>query len=290
MPERPPASAAVQAAPATAGPTDTPRAPRALVQVDPWQALRRFTPARIALGRAGQSLPTRALLDFGLAQAQARDAVFEPSQGPALIAQLAAAGFATLAVRSAAADRHEYLRRPDLGRRLDEDSHERLQRWARAAGPGPGPELALVVADGLSARATGRHALPLLRALCPGLAGWHIGPVVVADLARVALGDEIGALMGARQVAVLIGERPGLSAPDSMGIYLTHAPRPGRTDAERNCISNIHADGLGAPEAARRLRYLIEGALRLGRTGVALKDEAAPADEGGGPALDGPVR
>jgi len=259
------------------------------VQADAWQALRRFTPARIALGRAGQSLPTSALLEFGLAQAQARDAVFEPSHQASLLALLAAAGFPALAVRSAAADRQQYLRRPDLGRRLDSASRERLQQWAAARGEQPGPDVVFVVADGLSALAAARHALPLLQNLNTLLTAWRLGPVVVADLARVALGDEIGALMGARQVAVLIGERPGLSATDSMGIYLTHAPRPGRTDAERNCISNIRPEGLTFDAAARRLHHLLEGACRLGRTGIELKDESSDSAVKGGPALEGPA-
>jgi len=244
------------------------------IQHDAWQALRRFTPARIALGRAGQSLPTRALLEFGVAQAQARDAVFQASQQAALLAQLSAHGYEALGVASAASDRQQYLRRPDLGRRLASSSRERLEQWAAAAPAGVTPDLVLVVADGLSAQAAARHALPLLRLLGPLLTGWQLGPVVVADMARVALGDEIGAILRARQVAVLIGERPGLSAPDSLGIYLTHEPRPGRTDAERNCISNIRPEGLAYDAAARRLRYLLAGALRLGRTGVDLKDES----------------
>jgi ethanolamine ammonia-lyase small subunit len=240
---------------------------------DAWQALRRFTPARIALGRAGQSLPTRALLEFGLAQAQARDAVFHPSQQAPLLAQLAAQGYTALGVRSAAADRQQYLRRPDLGRRLDDASRERLRHWAAGARQAP-LDIVFVVADGLSAQAAARHALPLLRSLDALPQDWHRGPVVVAELARVALGDEIGALMGARHVAVLIGERPGLSAPDSLGIYLTHSPRLGRTDAERNCISNIRPEGLTYAAAAHRLRYLLAGAFRLGRTGIDLKDES----------------
>jgi len=238
------------------------------------QALRRFTPARIALGRAGGSLPTRALLEFGLAQAQARDAVHEASQQGALLVQLTAEGFTAVGVHSAAPDRLHYLRRPDLGRRLEPASRDRLLQWAAAERSRPKPDIVFVLADGLSPQAAARHALPLLRILDTALSGWNLGPVVVADMARVALGDEIGAVLGARQVAVLIGERPGLSAPDSLGIYLTHTPHIGCTDAQRNCLSNIHPAGLGYAAAARRLRYLMEGALRLGRTGVELKDES----------------
>ena len=241
---------------------------------DAWEALRRFTPARIALGRSGSSLPTRALLEFARAQAQARDAVHAPSQRDPLLAQLAADGFAALPVHSAAADRAGYLRRPDLGRRLDAASRERLGHWAAAERERSAPGVVFIVADGLSPQAAVRHALPLLRILRGAMDGASMGPVVVADLARVALGDEIGQLLGARQVVVLIGERPGLSAPDSLGAYLTHGPRIGRTDAERNCVSNIRPEGLDYPAAARRLRFLMAGAVRLGKSGVELKDES----------------
>jgi ethanolamine ammonia-lyase small subunit len=243
------------------------------VASDPWALLRRFTPARIALGRAGESLPTAALLEFGLAHAQARDAVHRSLDVPAVLGQLAAAGFGTLTVASAAVDRAHYLHRPDAGRRLDENSHTRLCGHS-AANP---PDLAIVIADGLSACAAMRHAVPLLQALRPRLETLQIAPVVVAQQARVALGDEVGELLGAAQVVVLIGERPGLSSPDSLGAYLTHAPRVGRTDAERNCVSNIRPEGLGYERAAYRLALLCEGARRLGRSGVDLKDESARA-------------
>jgi ethanolamine ammonia-lyase small subunit len=235
-----------------------------------WTEARRFTPARIALGRTGASMPTAALLEFGLAQAQARDAVHASLDARELVEQLAAAGFASLEVHSAATGREHYLRRPDAGRRLDEPSRVRLLAWAS----GTPPDIALVIADGLSAAAATRHAVPLLRALRPRLTGRLIAPILIALRARVALGDEIGELLGAGQVVVLIGERPGLSAPDSLGVYLTHAPRRGRTDAERNCVSNVRPQGLGYEAAAYRLALLIEGALRLGRSGVELKDES----------------
>jgi ethanolamine ammonia-lyase small subunit len=244
-----------------------------LARADPWAALRRLTAARIALGRSGASLPTRALLEFGLAQAQARDAVHAPARFEELEAGLQAAGCHTLTVHSAAADRTQFLLRPDLGRRLDGASAARLDALALPTAP----DLVLVLADGLSALALQRHALALWRALQPGLAGWTLGPVVLAQQARVALGDEIGARLGARQVVVWIGERPGLSACDSLGIYLTHAPRVGRTDAERNCISNVRPAGLAYEAAAARLLYLLRGALRLGRSGIALKDDHLPA-------------
>jgi ethanolamine ammonia-lyase small subunit len=240
------------------------------VETNPWRMLRRFTPARIALGRAGDSLPTAALLEFGLAHAQARDAVYESLDLPAIQEQLAAAGFGCLTVHSAASDRAHYLHRPDAGRRLDEASSALLQRNAA----GTAPDVVFVIADGLSATAAMRHAVPLLQALRLRLQGQIIAPVVVAQQARVALGDEIGELLGAAQVVVLIGERPGLSSPYSLGVYLTQAPRLGRTDAERNCISNVRPEGLRVEQAAYRLALLLEGARRLGRSGVDLKDES----------------
>ena len=244
-----------------------------LITADPWQALRRYTPARIALGRAGDSLPTKALLEFGLAHAQARDAVHEPSHQGQLREQLQAQGLDVIAVHSAATDRHQYLLRPDLGRHLNEASRAQLIERA----PSLEPDIVFVVADGLSSLAPLRHGPPLLQILHAELREWHIGPVIVAELARVALGDEIGELLRAKQLAILIGERPGLSAPDSLGIYLTHAPRVGRTDAERNCISNVRPEGLGYALAAHKLLVLLCGARRLGRSGVALKDESEAA-------------
>ena len=270
--------------------TTTPAAPAqpaaSLAAPDTWEDLRRFTLARIALGRAGDSLPTRAVLDFGLAHAQARDAVHTRLDAGALLAALRDAGFgAALRAHSAATDRAQYLRRPDLGRRLDPASRERL-----AALHADASDVVFVVADGLSARAAQQHAVPLLVETRQRLPGWRIGPVVVAEQSRVALGDEIGALLRARQVVVLIGERPGLSAPDSLGIYLTHGPRVGRSNAERNCISNVRPEGLPCALAAHKLAYLLGGARRLGRSGVDLKDDseaAAVTASGPGPALVG---
>jgi len=248
------------------------------VEADPWTALRAYTPARLALGRAGASQPTAVQLAFGAAHARARDAVHAALDVAAVDAALRDAGFATLHARSRAADRPTYLRRPDLGRRLDDASRARLA----AAAAGPAPELLFVVADGLSALAAMRHAPPLLSAARERLAGWRIGPVVVAEQARVALGDDCGEALGARAVAILLGERPGLSSPDSLGVYLTWAPRVGRTDAERNCISNVRPEGLPYGAAAATLAGLLEGARRLGATGIALKDES------GGPELAAP--
>jgi ethanolamine ammonia-lyase small subunit len=239
------------------------------VEKNPWSALRQFTRARIALGRAGNSVPTEPLLAFELSHAQARDAVHHPLDADLLHRQLRDAGFATLDVQSAAPDRAHYLRRPDLGRRLSDES-----RAALAQLPSASPDVVFVVADGLSAFAAARQALPLLQAVAARLDDWRVGPVVVARQARVALGDEIGEILRARFVAMLIGERPGLSSPDSLGVYLTHAPKVGMSDAQRNCISNVRPEGLGYEAAAHKLHYLLTQARRLGLTGVGLKDDS----------------
>jgi len=238
---------------------------------DPWAALRALTPARIALGRAGPGLPTRAVLAFALDHARARDAVHLPFDAATLAAQIEALGLSTLAVASAAPDRAAYLRRPDLGRQLSPESRARLD-----ATGAPGADVAIVVADGLSSAAVHAHAGPLIAVLAPRLAetGQSLAPVVLAHQARVALGDEIGAALGASIVVLLVGERPGLSSPDSLGAYITLAPRVGRTDAERNCVSNIRPAGLGYDTAAFRIAWLVRAALKLGATGVALKDDS----------------
>lgn len=241
------------------------------VTLDPWQALRAHTPARVALGRSGVSVPTQELLRFGAAHAMARDAVHLPLDAAALCEQLHAEGWPTLRVHSAAPDRATYLLRPDLGRRLDDASRHTLQQHHDAGGC----DVLLVAGDGLSSMALARHAVPLLtevRRQAP--AGWRLGPVVVAEQARVALGDPIGEQLGAKLVAVFIGERPGLSSPDSLGVYLTWAPRTGRHDAERNCISNIRPEGLPYAQAAHTLWWLAQEARRRQLTGVQLKDES----------------
>jgi len=232
-----------------------------------WADLRRFTPARVALGRAGNGLPTSAHLEFQAAHAAARDAVHADLDTAALQAQLAEAGLASIAVHSAAPDRRTYLLRPDLGRRLCD-----TDRLMLAGLPRPGSMLFLVC-DGLSATAVQRHAVPLLRGVLPRLEAVSTAPIVVARQGRVALGDDIGEVLGAEAVAVLIGERPGLSAADSLGVYLTWQPRRGRTDAERNCISNIRSEGLSPEAAADKLLWLIGAMRRLRLTGVGLKDE-----------------
>lgn len=253
-------------------------------RADPWGALAGLTAARIALGRVGASLPTEAVLRFDVAHALARDAVHTPLDLTALAAAWRARqGEAALIVHSRAGDRHSYLQRPDLGRRLDEASATRLAALATAE-----TDLAIVVADGLSATGVAAHALDLLDELLPRLRGLSRAPLVLAGQGRVALGDEIGALLKARLVLVLLGERPGLSSPDSLGAYLTFAPRPGRLDAERNCVSNIRPAGLPLPQAAARLAWLIDAALTRQLTGVGLKDESeAPQIGGKSPALPG---
>jgi len=249
-----------------------------LVRADPWQALRRHTRARIALGRVGSSLPTREVLDFGLSHAMARDAVHLPLDTQALRASIESLGHETVEVSSRAADRHTYLLRPDLGRRVAPEDVERLRAMAQK----PGPDLLLVVGDGLSSLAVARQAAPLLaelRARWP--AGWRSGPVVIARQARVALADEVGEALGARMVAMLIGERPGLTSPDSLGVYITWAPRVGCHDAQRNCISNIRPEGMPYTTAAHKLLWLAREAHRMQLTGVALKDESDVAEIGG---------
>lgn len=233
---------------------------------DPWAALRRHTPARIALGRAGASLPTREVLGFGLAHARARDAVHEALDVPSLVEQLKRNGFVPQRAKSQAPDRATYLARPDLGRRLALDCE--LSGEA---------EVVVAIEDGLSAVAVQRHAVPLLAELVQVRRAWNAAAVVVATQGRVALGDEIGERLNAKLAVVLIGERPGLSAPDSLGAYLTYAPRRGRTDAERNCVSNIRPEGLTYRDAAERIDWLARQALERRTSGVSLKDESAVA-------------
>jgi ethanolamine ammonia-lyase small subunit len=261
-------------------PDMSPGAPASIV-ANPWSTLKRFTPARIGLGRAGISLPTSAQLDFQLAHARARDAVHRPLDVQALRDDIEALGLPTLAVHSAATTRAIYLQRPDLGRRLGGESRLQLEalRAQRFLQGVRSHDIAFVVADGLSALAVQRHAAPLLATLLARAeaAQWQVAPVAVVEQGRVAVGDDIGELLASRIVVVLVGERPGLSSPDSLGIYLTWAPRTGRNDAERNCISNVRPEGLGYADAAARLVHLLEQALARGLTGVALKDESGAA-------------
>ena len=238
---------------------------------DPWHELKRFTQARIALGRVGSSLPTKAILDFGLAHAMARDAVHLPLDAEALDASIKSLGFSTLLVHSKAPDRHTYLLRPDFGRRLDDDSRQHLQSHK----PSTPVDFQIVVGDGLSALAVQRHTVPLLSALQKHIPDyWNVGPVVIAKQARVALADEAGEVLGARLVVILIGERPGLCSPDSLGIYLTYSPKVNCSDAERNCISNVRPEGLQYEAAAHKLIWLAKEAMHRKISGVALKDES----------------
>ena len=261
---------------------DEPGAP-GLVVADPWASLRVHTPANIAIGRVGHSLPTREVLRFGLAHAQARDAVQFALDTAALGQSLQSSGWKTLVVHSAADSRQTFLRRPDLGRRLSADSAATVDQAGEALRARPA--VCFVIGDGLSAVAVQCHAVPLLDALrvrleASGLldnARLQDTPVVIATQARVALADAIAERLRARMVVMLIGERPGLSSPDSLGIYATWAPHARRTDAERNCISNIRAEGLSYSEAAYRLGWLIEEAFKRQLTGVALKDDSERA-------------
>lgn len=241
---------------------------KTLVQHNPWEELRRYTQARIALGNVGASLPTDEVLRFGLAHAKARDAVHHAMDVETLRQNLEAAGLRVLRAQSTANDRQTYLLRPDLGRRLHPDSVLTLQGNQSCS-------LAIVVADGLSAFAPENHTVPLLQQLQQRIdVDWSQVPVVLTTQGRVAIGDEIGAALKADLVLVLIGERPGLSSPDSLGAYLTYQPKLGRMDSERNCVSNIHAAGMSYAQAAHKISYLIQESLRRKYTGVELKDDS----------------
>jgi len=238
---------------------------------DPWIALRRFTQARIALGRAGHAAPTQALLDFQLAHAQARDAVHFPWDIDRFAEQMRSLGEQALILETLVSSRSEYLRRPDLGRMLADASRGRLDSHRDGAA-----DVALIVSNGLSSTAVERHGMALLQAITGAYRArqYRIAPVCLVANGRVALADGIGSALAAKVAVIIVGERPGLSAADSLGIYLTYAPRPGNTDAQRNCVSNIRPpEGLGYEAAAAKLLYLTEEAIRLGLSGVALKDE-----------------
>ncbi len=241
---------------------------------DAWTALRRLTPARLALGRSGGSLPTPAVLAFAHDHALARDAVHAPFDAGALAEKIGRLAGPVTILASAAPDRATYLQRPDLGRRLSAESIAQLSIFH----PPPPRDLVVVISDGLSALAAERQAPPLLAALLPRLqaAGFARPVVLVVRHGRVALQDEIGALLGARQSLMLLGERPGLGTPDSLGAYLTYAPRPGRTDAERNCVSNIHGAGLSADAAAAQVAALLIASRAHQASGIALASPPAP--------------
>jgi ethanolamine ammonia-lyase small subunit len=271
----------------------TPEDKAGIVVPNAWQSLRSLTAARIALGRTGVSLPTSAQLDFQLAHARARDAVHLPLDTAELTRQVRMAlpdQPEPILLASAAADRTTYLQRPDLGRRLDAASSERLKAW-RDENPKAVFDLAVVLVDGLSALAVAQNAAPFLQALAQRLSNedWTLAPTTVVTQGRVAVGDEVGELLGARAVLVLVGERPGLSAPDSMGLYLSWAPRVGLTDAQRNCISNVRPDGLSVTDATYKLHYLLRESRRRQLTGVDLKDETGAVLEAGQGAAELPA-
>lgn len=238
---------------------------------DPWVGLKKYTPARIALGRTGGSQRMETVLDFRLSHARARDAVMAPFDVGVVADGLVKNGFATHQIATAVADKKTYLVRPDLGRRLAATSREALASFAPAWGQ---RDLVIIVSDGLAAQAAERHAVETVTLLSGQLmaAGWTLYPILLAPYGRVKLQDEVGELLGARHALMLLGERPGLGMPDSLGAYLTHHPRTTCTDADRNCVSNIRPEGLPPAAAARKLAHLLIESARLGVSGVALKD------------------
>ncbi|TGN39859.1 ethanolamine ammonia-lyase subunit EutC [Marinobacter confluentis] len=254
---------------------------KSLVTENVWRVLRQFTDARIGLGRAGVSLPTRELLEFQLAHARAIDAVHFPLDVHQLTRDLqnlpmALPDQSPVRLKSQVEDRLSYLQRPDLGRCLSEDSLQSLKRFAESSGNNDSHTLAMVIVDGLSSSAVQNNAVPMVSQFLTDLdqsqEGWNLAPVTIVEQGRVAIGDQIGQCLGADVVVVLIGERPGLSSPDSLGIYFTWKPETGLTDARRNCISNVRPDGLSFAQASQRLIYLMGEAKRLGISGVSLKD------------------
>lgn len=236
---------------------------------DPWASLKGFTAARIAIGRTGDSIPLQQMLDFKLAHAHARDAVYSNLDVDVITAALQQFNTPIYKLHSKATDRQKYLKRPDYGRMLDEPSAQALQQYHQLQ-----TGIAIIIADGLSATAINQYAVPFLQLLIPQLlaAGIKLAPINTVEQARVAIADEIGFALKAQLSLILIGERPGLTSPDSMSAYLTYNPKPGLTDESRNCISNIRPEGLSLPVAAGKLLYLITQSLQKGLTGVELKD------------------
>jgi len=233
-------------------------------------ALREFTAARIAIGRTGNSIPLKQSMEFKLAHAHARDAVYSTLDVDGLFTRLKAFELPVLHLHSQAANRHKYLKRPDLGRLLNDDYKDQLK------GHYANPDIAIIIADGLSAEAVNGNAYSLLKILIPKLldSKLTIGPICLVEQGRVAIGDDVASGLKARFSILLIGERPGLSAADSMGAYLTYNPRPGLTDESRNCISNIRKHGLSYKHAADKIFYLINESFRRKLSGVGLKDNA----------------
>ena len=237
---------------------------------DPWTALGKFTPARIALGRAGVSIPYKETLSFKLAHAFARDAVFAKMDKELLVDGVKDLQHPLLILHSKAANRGQFLQRPDMGRRLDENSISAIQVYT-------GPyDVCINIADGLSANAINHHVIPVLRILVPALisSGMTVAPICIIEEGRVAISDETGQMLNSKLSIILIGERPGLSSPDSLGVYLTYHPEVGNTDANRNCISNIGPNGLSYQAAADKILYLIKESIRLKLSGVLLKDSS----------------
>ncbi len=264
--------------------SDVPRKPAGPAGIpDPWNILGKFTAARIGLGRAGGSVPTRPLLAFQLSHARARDAVHHALDVEAMAARLQATGREVLTLSSAARDRATFIARPDLGRILGASSKAALESRPAPAEPF---DVAFVVADGLSAMAVEAHAVAFLDTILPRLDAddWRIAPLTIVEQGRVAVADEVGALLHARLTVILIGERPGLSSPDSLGLYLTWDPLPGRSNAERNCISNIRPpEGLSYALAAHKLHFLMTESRRRKLSGVDLKEDAPALDSPGAP-------
>jgi ethanolamine ammonia-lyase small subunit len=234
---------------------------------DPWWGLRKFTNARIVIGRVGVSVPTGESLAFNMAHAFARDAVYERIEDTGLRIEIMKL-HPSIVLHSRAEDRNQYLQRPDLGRRLNDKSMEELRTLSGHY------DICINVADGLSAAAVNKHAVPLLNLLLPAMkqAGWSLSPVCIIEQGRVAISDETGATLNARLSVILIGERPGLSSPDSLGVYFTYAPAIGNTDERRNCISNINANGLKYEDASNKIMHLVSESLRRQLSGVMLKD------------------
>jgi ethanolamine ammonia-lyase small subunit len=235
---------------------------------DPLQTLKAFTPARIGLGRIGSGMPLKAFQEFKLAHAHARDAVYSELDAEQLISRLAQFNLPVLQVHSAAAYREQYLQRPDLGRKLDEASAEEIKNYHSPC------DVAIIIADGLSATAVNNNIIQLLQILIPMLGAVKLrpAPITLVKQGRVAIGDEIAYALGAKLSLILIGERPGLSAADSVGAYITYVPKPGLTDESRNCISNIRPQGLNSAAAAKKIFYIIQEAFKSKLTGIGLKD------------------
>ncbi len=241
------------------------------VQYDPWADLKQFTDARIALGRTGCSLLTDDYLQFSLSHARARDTIYMPFESEKVAHQLEQMGLDTVEVSSRASSRSMFLRQPDMGRRLNDASRQKLKDMDYK-----GADVLLVIGDGLSSKAVNKQAVPLISRFVPYMEelGLTVGPVVLAHESRVALGDDIAEMMHCGLVAILIGERPGLSSPDSLGVYITYKPFAGRLESERNCISNVRPEGLNYNRAAFKMAWLVEAAYDMGKTGTALKDKS----------------